>query len=195
MEIRQWLVPFSGMEAKMNEGKWMCVKTRGVNSCFLYIPCYLLTFSSLNGNRSKNTHLSYSRQCLSQAGVISSIRIRIRTTSTSFLYCNRNSFPLRGWEKYFNEGKIKNSMEIEGRTRPHPPSFVPYRVTTNTSASFCLLEWGGEKEVLFARCGSVGAGNSVYIPALVKHMSDSPVRVMRDLKIHCYRVRVRVRVN
>ena len=65
MEILQWLVPFSGMEAKMNEGKWMCVKTRGVNSCFLYIPCYLLTFSSLNGNRSKNTHLSYSRQCLS----------------------------------------------------------------------------------------------------------------------------------
>ena len=195
MEIRQWLVPFSGMEAKMNEGKWMCVKTRGVNSCFLYIPCYLLTFSSLNGNRSKNTHLSYSRQCLSQAGVISSIRIRIRTTSTSFLYCNCNSFPLRGWEKYFNEGKIKNSMEIEGRTRPHPPSFVSDRVTTNTSASFCLLEWGGEKEVLFARCGSVGVGNSVYIPALVKHMSDSPVRVMRDLKIHCYRVRVRVRVN
>ena len=65
MEILQWLVPFSGMEAKINEGKWMCVKTRGVNSCFLYIPCYLLTFSSLNGNRSKNTHLSYSRQCLS----------------------------------------------------------------------------------------------------------------------------------
>ena len=65
MGILQWLVPFSGMEAKMNEGKWMCVKTRGVNSCFLYIPCYLLTFSSLNGNHSKNTHLSYSRQCLS----------------------------------------------------------------------------------------------------------------------------------
>ena len=43
----------------------MCVKTRGVNSCFLYIPCYLLTFNSLNGNRSKNTHFSNSRQCLS----------------------------------------------------------------------------------------------------------------------------------
>ena len=55
------------MEALMNEGKWMCVKTRGVNSCFLYIRCYLLTFSSLNGNRSKNTHLSYSRQCLSHS--------------------------------------------------------------------------------------------------------------------------------
>ena len=65
MGILQWLVPFSGMEAKMNEGKWMCVKTRGVNSCFLYIPCYLLTLSSVNGNHSKNTHLSYSRQCLS----------------------------------------------------------------------------------------------------------------------------------
>ena len=51
-----------------SENEWgemdVC-KNERCYSCFLYIPCYLLTFSSLNGNRSKNTHLSYSRQCLS----------------------------------------------------------------------------------------------------------------------------------